>query len=99
AQEQALVRDRIQDDAESALLVVAAGNVAIESIADRRDKKNHDRGVTLPFLGLSAFDALAVIERHEDESRDHQNPDESDLIRRRHGRLGNMLSPWPKKKA
>ena len=49
AQQQAFVRDRIENRSERAPLFVAARNVSIESVAHSRDQKNRDRGETLPF--------------------------------------------------
>ncbi len=54
AEEQALVRDRIEDDAERALLVVTTRDIAIETVARGGDEKDHDRGVALPFERLTA---------------------------------------------
>src|SRR4029453_9225120 len=58
-QEQALVRDRIEDDTEGALLVVTACDIAVEAVARGGNEKNHDRGVALPLERLPALDALA----------------------------------------
>ena len=51
-QEQAFVRDRIEDDTEGALLVVTARDIAVETVARGGDEKDHDRRVTLPFERL-----------------------------------------------
>ena len=49
AEEQAFVGDRIEDDAEGAALVITPRDIAIESVADRRDEEDEDRGEALPF--------------------------------------------------
>src|SRR5438309_11501434 len=57
AKQQSFVRDRIENCAERAALLVAACDVAIKSVADRRDQKNGDGGETLPFQRCAALNA------------------------------------------
>src|SRR5882724_1097072 len=84
AQEQAFIGNRIENRAERAALFVAARDISIESVADGCDQKNRDRGKTLPFEWLAALNALAVIDGHRDEDRNHQDPDHRDFVGSRH---------------
>ncbi len=61
AEEQALVRNRIEDDAERAFLVVTARDVTVEAVARGGDEENSDRGITLPLDRFAALDARSVI--------------------------------------
>src|SRR5437868_6592831 len=49
AQEQAFVRNRIENCAERASLFITTCDISIESVAYSCDQKNRDRGKTLPF--------------------------------------------------
>jgi hypothetical protein len=39
----------------------------------------------LPLERLAAFNAFAIVNRHCDESRDHQDPNDGDFVGGRHG--------------
>ena len=67
-------------------MVVTARDITIETVAHGGDEKDHDCGVALPLERLPALDALPVIDRHQDERRNHQNADERDLVRGGHWR-------------
>ncbi len=84
AEEQALVGDRVENRAECAPLFVAARDVAIESVADGCDQKNGDGGEALPLQRCAALNTLAIIDRHGDEHRDHQDARNGDLVGSRH---------------
>src|SRR5437879_1668533 len=71
AQEQAFIRNRIENRAERAPLLVMTSDIAIESVARGCNEKNHDRGKTLPFERRATLDALPVINRHRDKDRNH----------------------------
>ena len=79
-QKKSFVRDRIKITAERAALVVSARNITIQPVAHGSENKNSDRRKTLPFERFAAFDALAIIDRHQHKGGDHQNPDNGDLI-------------------
>src|ERR1700686_3595928 len=85
-QEQALVGDWIENHPERTALVVSPGHIAIESVADGGEQEDHDRGKALPLEWFTALDALAIINRHRHEPRDHQNPDHGDFVGSRHGK-------------
>src|SRR5207248_4008614 len=80
AQKQTFVCNWIEIYSERAALVVSARNISVQSVAYGRENKNDDRRETLPFQRVAAFDALAIINRHRHKNRDHQNPDDSDLV-------------------
>src|SRR4029077_14032860 len=84
AQEQAFIGNRIENCAERAPLFVTTSDISVEAVARGRNEKNHDRRKTLPFKRRTALDALAIIDSHRDESRNHQNPNDCDFIGRRH---------------
>src|ERR1700682_2037955 len=86
AQEQAFVGDWIENHPERTALVVSPGHIAIESVADGGGQEDHDRGKALPLEWFTALDALAIIDRHRHERRDHQNPDHGDFVGSRHGK-------------
>src|SRR5947208_582793 len=58
AEQQPLVRNRIENRAECAALFVAARDVSVESVADRCDQKNRDGGEALPLQRRAALNAL-----------------------------------------
>ena len=84
AEEQALVRDRIEDYTKRAALIVMPRDIAIEPVANRGEQKNNDRRVSLPFERRTALNALAIINRHRDKHRNHQNPNDCNFVGRRH---------------
>ena len=84
AEQQSLVRNRIENRTERAPLFVAPGDVTVESVADRRDQKNGNRRETLPLERIVTLDALAILNRHGDERRDHEDANDSDFIGSRH---------------
>src|SRR6266446_94289 len=71
-EEEAFVRDRVEDNTERALLVVTARDIAVETVACGGEKENQDRGIALPLERLTALDALSIIDRHQNEGGDHQ---------------------------
>jgi hypothetical protein len=87
AQKESFVRERIENHAQRAALFVTARDVAVQAVADRRDKKNDDRREAHPFLRIVPLDALAVINRHRHERWDHQDPRDGDLVRSGHREL------------
>ena len=84
-EQQAFVRDRIEDYPESAALVVMPRDIAIDAIARSRDHENGRRAPALPLERRSCDYTLPVVDRHHHEQRDHQDPRESDLVRGGHG--------------
>src|SRR5436190_55985 len=84
AQEQAFISNRIENRAERAPLFVTTRDISIEPVAYGCDQKNRDCGKTLPFKRLAALDALAIIDSHRDEYRNHQDPNHRDFVRSRH---------------
>src|SRR5437762_4612793 len=84
AQEQAFIGNRIENRAERAALFVTTRDISIEPVAYGCDQKNRDCGKTLPFERLAALDALAIIDSHRDEYRNHQDPNHRDFVRSRH---------------
>ena len=98
AEEKALVSNRVEDDAERAFLVVTAGDVTIEPVTRSRDEEDDDRRVALPLNRLPRLDALPIIDRHQDEGRDHQDADKRDLVGSGHVGPSNMLTPSRKNK-
>src|ERR1051325_4463035 len=85
AEEQTFVGDRIENDTERAALFVATGDIAIKTVADRSNEEDQDRGESLPLKRLATFDALAIINRHGDKRRNHQDPGNSNFVGRGHG--------------
>src|ERR1043166_5824874 len=83
-QKQAFVRNWIEIHSKRAALVVSPRDVSVQSIACGRQNKNDDCGETLPFQGIAALDTLAIVNRHRYKSRDHQDPDDGDLVGRSH---------------
>src|SRR5216684_3512248 len=71
AEEQTFVSDRIENYAKCAPLVIASRDVAIESVTNRSEQKDGDGGKTLPFKWVPALNALAVVNCHRDEGRNH----------------------------
>src|SRR5947208_16876558 len=61
-----------------------ARNVAVQTITDGSDHENGDCSITHPLKRRAMVDALAIIDRHGHKSRDHQNPDDGDLVGRGH---------------
>src|SRR5438552_14680431 len=88
AQEQSFIGNRIENRAECAALFVTTRDISIESVADGCDQKNRDRGKTLPFEWRTALNALAVIDSHRDEDRNHQDPNDRDFVGSRHIAVG-----------
>src|SRR4030095_8271317 len=82
----ALIGEWIENDSQRTPLVVAARDVAIQTITDGSDQENGDCSKTHPFERRATLDALTVVNGHRDKSRNHQNPDDSDLVRRGHRR-------------
>ena len=85
AEEQTFIGDRIQDNAQPAPLFVTTRHITIETIANRSDQKDQNGGEALPLERFTVFNALAIIDRHRDKRRDHQNPGDGDLVRGGHG--------------
>src|SRR5437762_6048056 len=88
AQEQAFISNRIENRAERAPLFVTTRDISIEPVAYGCDQKNRDRGKTLPFERGAALDALAIIDSHRDEYRNHQDPNHRDFVGSRHIAVG-----------
>ena len=55
-EEEALIGNGIEDHAEAAALIVAAGDVAIEAIAGGGDEEGEDGGDALPILRMTGLD-------------------------------------------
>src|SRR5262249_35118249 len=62
-----------------------ACHVTVESVAYCSEDENCDGCEPLPFEWLPAYNAFAIVDRHCDESRDHQDPNNGDLVRGSHG--------------
>jgi hypothetical protein len=93
AQEQTFVRNRIEDGTEGAALFVATRNISVETVARGGEQENDDGGEALPFQRYPALDALTIIDRQRHEYRNHQNPDNRDLVRGSHsGKSSASLS-------
>ena len=59
-------------------------DVSVQTIAHCSDQENGDGGEAHPFGPRTLLNALTVIDGHGDESRNHQNPNHSDFVGRRH---------------
>jgi hypothetical protein len=66
-------------------LVVSSSDVTVEPVAYRGEDENCDRYEPLPFERLPALNAFAIVYRHCDESRDHQDPNNGNLVGSGHG--------------
>src|SRR5205085_3049325 len=88
---QTLVSDWVENHTERTSLIVAAGNISIESITYRRQKKNHDRGKSLPFKRLATLHTLAIIKREGDENRNQEDPDNRYLVSGSHWGAGHIV--------
>jgi len=84
AQEQTFVGDRVEDGTECAALFVATRNVSVETVARGGEQENDNGGEALPFQRRPALDTLTIIDRQRHEYRNHQNPDNGDLVRGSH---------------
>jgi hypothetical protein len=80
AQKQALIGERIENDSQRTPLVIMACNIAIQTITDCRYHENGDCSITHPFKRRAMVDALAVINGHRHKNRNHQNPNDGDLV-------------------
>src|SRR5450755_1252566 len=80
AQQESLVRDRIENHAERAALIVTPRDVAIEAVTDGREEKDRDGSEALPILRAAFLNALPIINRQRHEYRDHQDPDHGDFV-------------------
>jgi hypothetical protein len=65
--------------------MVATRDVSVQAVTQRGDQENSDGSEAFPFQRRAALNALAIINRHRDESRNHQNPNDSDFVGRGHG--------------
>src|SRR5437660_2145038 len=74
AEQQSLVRNRIENRTERAPLFVAPGDVTVESVADRRDQKSGDRRETLPLRRSGTMDALDIINHKGGVMRSNKSP-------------------------
>jgi len=61
-----------------------ARNVAVQTITDGSDHENGNCSITNPFKRRAMVNAFTIIDRHGYKDRDHQNPDDSDLVSRGH---------------
>ena len=66
--------------AESAALFVATRNVSVETVACGRKEEDNNGGEALPFQWHPALDTLTIIDRQRDKQRNHQDPDDGDLV-------------------
>src|SRR5207253_10192537 len=80
AQKQALIGERIENNSQRTSLVVMACNVAVQTITDGSDYENGNCSITHPFKRRAVIDALAIINGHRHQSRNHQNPNDGDLV-------------------
>src|SRR5437899_1382322 len=62
-----------------------ARHITVESVAYCSEDENYDGCEPLPFERLAAFNAFAIVDRHCDESRNHQDPNNGNLVRGSHG--------------
>jgi len=69
-EEEAFVGDGVEDDAETAALVVVAGDVAIDAVAGGGDEEYEDGDNALPILRMAGLPAASVIDGHHHEDRD-----------------------------
>ena len=84
AQEQTFVGDRVENGTECAALFVATRNISVEAVARGGEQENDNSGEPLPFQRRPALDALTIIDCQRHKHRNHQNPDNGDLVRGSH---------------
>ncbi len=92
-EEKSLVGDGVEHRAELAALVVVAGDVAVEAVADARHEENENRRVLQRGLGFTPVHARTVVNSQQDEHRDEQQTDDGNFIGGGHGgaqRVNNL---------
>ena len=84
AKEQTLVGNWIKNDSQRTPLIVTARDISVQAVAQCGDQENRDGSEAFPLCWRAVLNALTIVNRHRDEGRNHQNPDDGDLVGRGH---------------